>query len=312
MRRLSYTLYPCLRKQGSPSCRKRNGAAADAAVANVRTKKERRINSSPAKKHAKPAAKAAKPRTKSAAVAARKKTMTQSLDPLWAAEQLQLLGGRVLIEREPGSERARHNGVIIRPQMSTTHAEDTRYAIGKIVAMGPGMKVGRSPKWKGGPDYRWPMPKVAVGARVIYRTWAVRAEIVRNGKKYDVVSDEVVDVEICKAGESTMAKFRPLFDRALVKRLDSVKKTPGGIIIPDNAQEKPAEGKVLAVGEGRIEVDGTIRPLDFKVGDTVLFGKFSGTEIHVEGEECVILREEDVLGVVVKKPEVSTEGAAAE
>jgi chaperonin GroES len=95
-------------------------------------------------------------------------------------------------------------------------------------------------------------------------------------------------------------KIRPLFDRVVVTRVAEEEKTKGGIIIPDSAKEKPAEGKVLAVGTGKLLEDGTVRALDIKVGDRVLFGKYSGTEVLINGEEHLILREDDVLGVVEK------------
>jgi chaperonin GroES len=94
-------------------------------------------------------------------------------------------------------------------------------------------------------------------------------------------------------------KIRPLQDRVLVKRLDeSEEKTKGGIIIPDTAKEKPQQGKVVAAGKGKANDDGKVMPLDVKVGDTVLFGKYSGSEIKIEGVEHLIMREEDILGVV--------------
>jgi chaperonin GroES len=96
--------------------------------------------------------------------------------------------------------------------------------------------------------------------------------------------------------ERTM-KIRPLQDRIVVKRIDAEKTTKGGIIIPDTAKEKPIEGKVVAVGNGKVLKDGKVRPLEVKVGDTVLFGKYSGTEVKIEGEEHVLLREDDVLAV---------------
>jgi len=92
--------------------------------------------------------------------------------------------------------------------------------------------------------------------------------------------------------------IRPLRDRVLVKRLESEEKTKGGIIIPDAAKEKPLEGKVVAVGSGKLLEDGKIRPLDLKVGDKILFGKYTGTEVKLDGEEMVILREDDVLAVI--------------
>jgi chaperonin GroES len=95
-----------------------------------------------------------------------------------------------------------------------------------------------------------------------------------------------------------MAKFRPLQDRLLVKRVEEEAKTKGGIIIPDSAKEKPLEGKVVAIGNGKILEDGKVRPLDIKVGDAILFSKYSGTEVKIDGEDHLILREEDVLGVM--------------
>jgi len=93
-------------------------------------------------------------------------------------------------------------------------------------------------------------------------------------------------------------KFRPLQDRVLIRRLDQEEKTAGGIIIPDTAKEKPMEGEVIAVGPGARSEDGTLHPLDVKVGDRVLFGKWSGTEVKVDGEDVVIMKESDILGVI--------------
>jgi chaperonin GroES len=93
-------------------------------------------------------------------------------------------------------------------------------------------------------------------------------------------------------------KIRPLQDRILVKRIDEEEKTKGGIIIPDSAKEKPQEGKVIAVGNGKIGDDGKVQPLDVKKGDRVLFSKYSGTEVNIEGDEHLIIREDDVLGVM--------------
>ena len=92
--------------------------------------------------------------------------------------------------------------------------------------------------------------------------------------------------------------FRPLQDRVLVRRVDEEEKTAGGIIIPDTAQEKPSEGKVVAVGSGVRADDGSIRQLDVKVGNRILFGKFGGTDVKVDGEDLIILRESDILGIV--------------
>jgi chaperonin GroES len=91
-----------------------------------------------------------------------------------------------------------------------------------------------------------------------------------------------------------------LQDRVIVKRIEEEEKTKGGLIIPDTAKEKPQEGKVVSVGKGKLNEDGKIMPLDVKVNDRVLFGKYSGTEINIDGEEHLIMREEDILGIIEK------------
>ena len=96
-------------------------------------------------------------------------------------------------------------------------------------------------------------------------------------------------------------KFRPLHDRVLIQSLDSEEKTSGGIIIPDTAKEKPQEGKVIAVGPGAKSDDGKTTPMDVKVGDHVLFGKWSGTEVKIDGKEYSIMKEADIMGVINKK-----------
>ena len=93
-------------------------------------------------------------------------------------------------------------------------------------------------------------------------------------------------------------KIRPLQDRVIIRRIEEEEKSKGGIIIPDTAKEKPQEGKVVAVGKGKVNDDGKITPLDIKVNDRILFGKYSGTEINVDGEEHLIMREDDILGVI--------------
>ena len=94
-------------------------------------------------------------------------------------------------------------------------------------------------------------------------------------------------------------KIRPLHDRVLVKRIeDDLEKTKGGIIIPDTAKEKPQQGKVIAAGKGKVSEDGKVTPLDVKAGDTILFGKYSGSEVKIDGEEHLIMRDDDILGVV--------------
>ena len=95
-------------------------------------------------------------------------------------------------------------------------------------------------------------------------------------------------------------KMRPLQDRVIIKRVKEEERTKGGLIIPDSAKEKPIEGLVVAVGNGKVLEDGTVKKLDVKEGDRVLFGKYSGTEVKLDGEEHLILREDDVLGVIEK------------
>ncbi len=96
-------------------------------------------------------------------------------------------------------------------------------------------------------------------------------------------------------------KFRPLHDRVVVRRLDSEEKTKGGIIIPDTAKEKPQEGEIVAVGAGARDESGKIVPLDVKTGDRVLFGKWSGTEVKIDGQDLLIMKESDIMGIIEKK-----------
>jgi chaperonin GroES len=96
-------------------------------------------------------------------------------------------------------------------------------------------------------------------------------------------------------------KIRPLHDRVIVKRLEGESTSPGGIVIPDSAAEKPVQGKIVAVGKGKILEDGSVRALDVKVGDKILFGKYSGTEVKVDGDELLVMREEDVMAVIEGK-----------
>ena len=93
---------------------------------------------------------------------------------------------------------------------------------------------------------------------------------------------------------------RPLHDRVIVERIEETEQRVGGIIIPDSAKEKPQQGKIIAAGKGRVEKDGKVTPLDVKAGDTVLFGKYAGQEIKIDGNEYLIMREEEVLGVIEK------------
>jgi len=101
--------------------------------------------------------------------------------------------------------------------------------------------------------------------------------------------------------ERDTMKVKPLYDRLVVKRLEEEEKTKGGIIIPDAAKEKPQEGRVIAVGEGKVLENGQKAPLSVKVGDKILFGKYSGTEIKIDGDEHLIMREDDVLAIIVDK-----------
>jgi chaperonin GroES len=96
----------------------------------------------------------------------------------------------------------------------------------------------------------------------------------------------------------TAMKFRPLHDRVVVKRIDAEEKTAGGIIIPDTAKEKPSQGEIIAVGPGGRDENGKLIPIDLKVGDTVLFGKWSGTEVKIDGQDLLIMKESDIMGVI--------------
>jgi chaperonin GroES len=104
-------------------------------------------------------------------------------------------------------------------------------------------------------------------------------------------------------------KFRPLHDRVVVRRVKSEEKTAGGIIIPDTAQEKPQEGEVVAAGPGARDEAGKLVPLDVKVGDRILFGKWSGTEVKLDGEELLIMKESDIMGIVEGKPAIGRRAA---
>jgi chaperonin GroES len=100
--------------------------------------------------------------------------------------------------------------------------------------------------------------------------------------------------------EEELMKFRPLQDRILIKRIESEERTAGGLIIPDTAKEKPQQGEVIAVGNGKKNDDGKVQPLDVKVGDRILFGKYSGSDIKIDGTEHLILREDEILGILEK------------
>ena len=102
---------------------------------------------------------------------------------------------------------------------------------------------------------------------------------------------------IAKKGEN-IVKIRPLHDRVIVRRLEEERRTPGGLVLPDSAKEKPIQGEIVAAGKGKILENGDVRPLDVKVGDKILFGKYSGTEVRVGNEELLVMREEDIVGIV--------------
>ena len=104
-------------------------------------------------------------------------------------------------------------------------------------------------------------------------------------------------------------KFTPQHDRILVRRVEEADTTRGGIIIPDSAKDKPQEGEVISTGKGKISEEGKVRPLDVKEGDRILFGKYSGTEIKIDGEDFIIMREEEVLGVLVGSTKKETAGS---
>jgi len=104
-------------------------------------------------------------------------------------------------------------------------------------------------------------------------------------------------------------KFTPLHDRILVRRVEEAETTRGGIIIPDSAKDKPQEGEVISAGKGKISEEGKVRPLDVKEGDRILFGKYSGTEIKLDGEDFIIMREEEVLGIITGAAKKETAGA---
>ena len=106
-----------------------------------------------------------------------------------------------------------------------------------------------------------------------------------------------------------MAKFTPLHDRLLVRRIEEAETTRGGIILPDTAKEKPQEGEVISVGKGKVNEDGKVFPLAVKEGDRILFGKYSGTEIKLDGEDFIIMREEEVLGVITGAAKKETAGS---
>jgi chaperonin GroES len=133
-------------------------------------------------------------------------------------------------------------------------------------------------------------PVLATRVRECQKFWYSTARVANRGApglRLDVEDDD----------EESIMKIRPLHDRIVVKRLESENRTKGGIIIPDTAKEKPIEGRVVAVGNGKLLKDGKLRPLDVAIGDVVLFGKYAGNEVKIDGETFVLLREDDLLAV---------------
>ena len=127
-----------------------------------------------------------------------------------------------------------------------------------------------------------------------------RMAFIQQGSRVHHPTTVIDGVKIVMANTATAVKIRPLHDRVIVQRLDEGEQKVGGIIIPDTAKEKPQQGRVVAVGKGKVEKDGKVTPLDVKEGDTILFGKYSGQEIKLDGEEYLIMREEEILGVITK------------
>jgi chaperonin GroES len=119
------------------------------------------------------------------------------------------------------------------------------------------------------------------------------ANYVRFGRTEEILSHVLI-----RGKQMAKSKFRPLHDRVVVKRVDSEEKTKGGIIIPDTAKEKPQEGEVVAVGSGARDEAGKLVPLDVKAGDRVLFGKWSGTEVKLDGQDLLIMKESDIMGII--------------
>jgi chaperonin GroES len=124
----------------------------------------------------------------------------------------------------------------------------------------------------------------------------VRTHLVAGSQRGELAGDQ--KPMTVQSFRRTAMKFRPLHDRVVVKRIDAEEKTAGGIIIPDTAKEKPSQGEIVAVGPGGRDESGKLIPIDLKVGDTVLFGKWSGTEVKIDGEDLLIMKESDVMGVI--------------
>jgi chaperonin GroES len=210
--------------------------------------------------------------------------------------KIRLLGGLVLLEVEKESERASPESLIVIPLAYRGRKLEERWNIGKILRMGPGMNVARKKSWKridsnGAPIFLWPMPDVTIGARVVYRTWAVRHAFEHEGKKFEIVSDESIDLELLTDAHQ---KLRPIYDRVVVRDDVSPKTTVGGILIPDAYVERATSGVVMAAGSGQILSSGMLAPLTVSQGDRVWFDPFAGTVIELDGVKLRILRISDL------------------
>src|SRR5215204_2562094 len=141
-------------------------------------------------------------------------------------------------------------------------------------------------------------PPGVPGARLKPRSAAAPLVPRDHGSRSNRRPDTPLSDGVKTAMPATAVRIRPLHDRVIIQRLEEGEQKVGGIIIPDTAKEKPQQGKVIAVGKGKVEKDGKITPLDVKEGDTILFGKYSGQEIKLDGDEYLIMREEEILGVL--------------
>ncbi len=195
------------------------------------------------------------------------------------AIRIRPLNTRIVIKPDDPEERSK--GGIIIPDVAKT-----KKAMGTVVSKGPGMLM-KSGK-------RWPMSAIQAGDRVVYSKYA-GSELKIEGVVHVILRDDDV-----MAGGTDDKHLLPLMDRVLVRSDKPVEKSSGGIFIPETAQEKPLEGEVIAVGQGKALEDGELRPLDVKVGERVTFAKYAGTELSIGGETFLIFREDDFLGVIEK------------
>jgi len=191
------------------------------------------------------------------------------------------LHDRVLVRRIELAEKTA-GGIIIPDTAKEKPME------GEIVAVGSGAR---------GEDGKIQPLDVKKGDRILFGKWS-GTEIKLDGEELIIMKESDVMGVIDNNLRSDPMKFRPLHDRVVVRRLDAEEKSAGGIIIPDTAKEKPMEGEVIAVGPGARNEQGHIVALDVKAGDRILFGKWSGTEIKLDGEELLIMKESDIMGII--------------